>query len=494
MIHYYKDSADATVAVEELRAQPGQPRNQVILRINGKTDASSRGDLATQYLLAHLPLAAKPDATNVFVLGFGSGITGGALLGHPIDRITIAENTRPVLEAGEHFAQWNRGVLTNSRVQIRTDDARAVLKLNPTKYDVIINEPSNPWVAGIGSVFSKEFYDLCASRLSDDGIVAQWFHIYEMSDYIVFLVLRTFAATFPYMEVWDTQEGDIVLLGSKKAWKSNPAQYQKIFDRPEVMKDFKELSITTGVTLWARQIASQKTAFAIAGDGPIQTDDFPILEYAAPRAFFMGAEAHRLTFFDERTMQFPLADAEKIATLRALPKHILLNSFEFSSCNSDMRIYLGAIRETLAGGANRLDPMGHLIFRDASSYPQVPTVSTNASPEFAELQKLEATILRDMQNWAEPAARVQQILVSLIEKNMLTPPDFKPGYFAAFITRCAIGAGDFNSAFRFLQLGMIFGPEQEQLLFLSRVLDRIVPPEILEQFKREDAARNPTLQ
>ena len=146
--------------------------------------------MATQYLLAHLPMAAKPDAKNVFVLGFGSGITGGALLGHPIEKLTIAENCKPVLEAGVHFAKWNRGVLTNSRTVIRNDDARAVLKLSDEKYDLILNEPSNPWVVGIGSVFSKEYYDLCASKLTDGGMVAQCFHMYEMNDYIVMLVLN----------------------------------------------------------------------------------------------------------------------------------------------------------------------------------------------------------------------------------------------------------------------------------------------------------------
>ncbi|HVK59649.1 MAG TPA: fused MFS/spermidine synthase [Candidatus Kapabacteria bacterium] len=485
-IHYYKDSADATVAVEQQRSLPGEPVQQTILRINGKTDASSQGDLATQYLLAHLPMAAKPDAKNVFVLGFGSGITGGALLGHPIERLTIAENCGPVLEAGRFFAEWNRGVLTNSRTVIRRDDARAVLKLSQGKYDVIVCEPSNPWVVGIGSVFSKEFYELCSSRLSDGGVVAQWFHSYEMSDYIVMLVLRTFAASFPNMEIWDTQEGDIVLLGSNKPWNSGPAVYQKIFDHPQVRKDLGQLNITTGVTLWARQIASQKTAFAIPGDGPIQTDDVPILEYAAPQAFFMGVDARRLNYYDERLAQFPIAAKEKVTALRALPEHVLLSSFSpYGSCNTDLRIYTTAVANKASGALARFDPLGHVVFRDPSSYPESPVIPTNATPEFAECLKLEARILRDMQNWREPAARIEQILSSLAERNILAPRDFRPGYFAAFIARCAIGDGDYRAALRYLRLGFIFPQDHDQLLFLSRVLDRIVPREIVSEFERE---------
>ena len=114
-----------------------------------------------------------------------------------------------------------------------------------------------------------------------------------MSNYIVSLVFRTFASVFPHMEVWDTQEGDLVMLGSKKPWASNAAQYQKIFERPGVRKDLEQIKIFTGVALWARQIASQTTALAITGDGPIQTDDVPILEYAAPKAFFKAPKLRR---------------------------------------------------------------------------------------------------------------------------------------------------------------------------------------------------------
>ena len=490
---YYKDSADATVAVEQ-GINPGEGRQQLILRINGKTDASSRGDLATQYLLAHLPLAAKPDAKKVFVLGFGSGITGGALLSHPIEQLTIAENCKPVLEAGHYFNEWNRGVLTNARTVIRNDDARAVLKVSNTKYDVIISEPSNPWVAGIGSIFSSEFYELCASRVTEDGIVAQWFHSYEMSDYIVLLVLRTFASVFPNMEIWDSQEGDMVLLGSKKPWESSPAHYQKIFERPAVRKDLGELNITTGVALWAHQIASQKTAFAIGGDGPIQTDDVPILEYAAPEAFFMGQDSAKLHIFDERTVQFPLAEKVKTATLRALPDNVLLKTFTFSSSNPDIRLYMGALANKANGGMDRIDPMGHIVFRAPDQYPQAPPTRANATPEFAECLKLEAQILRDMAHWREPAERMETILNSLVEKNTLQPRDFLPAYYAAFLARCAIGDGDYLAALRILRLGFVFPGNREQMFYLTRVLDRIIPPEVIEEYKRKDAARNPTLQ
>ena len=180
-----------------------------------------------------------------------------------------------------------------------------------------------------------------------------------MSNYIVALVLRTFASVFPHMEIWDTQEGDLVMLGSKKPWTSNAAQYQKIFERPGVRKDLEQIKIFTGVALWARQIASQKTAGAITGDGPIQTDDVPILEYAAPKAFFQGAEATTLHLFDERTLQFPLANKAKLAIMRALPDNTLARDFQLSpSSNPDIRQYVSAVATKPVAPTNVSIPWG----------------------------------------------------------------------------------------------------------------------------------------
>jgi hypothetical protein len=474
-ILFYKDSADATVCVEEV-GTTNDVSTQRLLRINGKTDASTEGDLATQYLLAHLPIMANPDAKRVFVLGFGSGITAGALLGNPIEQLTIAENCEPVLEAAPLFGQWNRGVLTNARTRIRNDDARSVLKLNPDKYDVIISEPSNPWVMGIGSVFSKEFYELCASRLAEGGIMAQWFHKYEMSDEIIALVIRTFSSVFPSVELWDPQEGDLILLGSAKPWESSPARWQKVFDRPEPRKDLAALGIRSAVVLWARQSASQRSAFAIPGDGPIQTDEAPILEYDAPEAFFIGKYAQKHVFFDERTVQFPLADRAKITTLRALPDQALLESFAtFKSYNPDIRLYLDAIAHRASGAVNRLDPLGEIIFRPAESYPENPPIPTNATPEFAACLRAEALMLRDDSRWKEGAVRLNQVLVKLLDEHKPRPRDFAPAYYAALITRFAIGHGDYQMGLEALRIGFAFSREDEQLLFLSRALDRIFP-------------------
>ncbi len=333
-IHFYEDAADASVAVEQ--GDGVATSDQMVLRINGKPDATSRGDMATQFLLGHLPMLARPESKDIFVLGFGSGVTAGALLGHPVERIVVAENCEPVLRAGKFFEPWNRGVLTNRLARIVTEDARTLLKLSPQRHDVIISEPSNPWMVGVGSVFSREFYELCASRLKDGGIMTQWFHVYEMHDGIVALVLHTFSTVFPNVELWDPGTGDIILLGSQKPWATGPDVWQKVFARTEPGKDLAAIGLNAPEALWARQFSSQRTTRLFIENGPEQSDEFPVLEYEAPRAFFIGDSAKEFLQFDERIRQHALAPPAKRAVLNSMPTPLLAPVFaQFGAVNPD---------------------------------------------------------------------------------------------------------------------------------------------------------------
>jgi predicted membrane-bound spermidine synthase len=334
-IVFYQDGPDATVTVEEDRNN--QPTRERRLRVNGKPDASTRTDLSTQLLVAHLPMLARPGAKDVFIFGLGSGISAGALLAYPVDRITVAENCEPVIGAYECFTNWNRRVLEDPRVQLWREDARTVLKLNPQLYDVIVAQPSNPWTVGIGSVFSREFYQISASRLKRGGIMTQWFHVYEMHDGIVELVLRTFCSVFPYVEIWDPGTGDIVMLGSLQPWRSSPDVFRQSFGFAGVKSDLASIGISSPEALLARQLASQRTAFAITGDGPIQSDLFPVLEYAAPRAFYIGISAKMMERFDERTRQQSLAPSAKLSTLHSLSaQDVGTVFFPFSTVNGEL--------------------------------------------------------------------------------------------------------------------------------------------------------------
>ena len=314
---FYEDGPDASVSVDQL---DGIPAPAVLsLRINGKADAGTGADVDTQFLLAHAPMLARPGATDAFVLGLGSGITAGALLAYPLERIDVAENCEPVIRAAKLFGDWNRHLKDNPRVHLWREDARTVLKLRPQLYDVIITEPSNPWTVGIGDVFSREFYELAARRLKPGGVVCQWFHTYEMQDDLLSLILRTFSSVFPYVEIWDSSGGDLVILGSQQPWRTGPDGFRQGFAIERVREDMKMMNIPSPEALMAKQLASQQTAFAIPGRGPVQSDLHPVLEYVAPKAFYMGTVCRLLDRYDERTHQQLLAPGAKLSVLRALP-------------------------------------------------------------------------------------------------------------------------------------------------------------------------------
>jgi len=334
-ILFYEDGPDATVSVEQVDGIIAPA--QMGLRTNGKPEAGTQLDLSTQLLVSHLPMMAKPDAKDVFVLGLASGMTAGALLAYPINRLDIAENCEPVIHASELFADWNHHVLDDPRTHLWREDARTVLKLRPQLYDVIINEPSNPWFVGTGSVFSREYYQLAASRLKPGGILAQWFQVYETQDDMVELVLRTFSSVFPYVEIWDAGAGDIVLVGSLQPWPTGPDVFRQSFAIDRVRTDMWMIDIQSPEALLARQLASQRTGFAIASSGPLQSDLFPVLEYAAPRAFYLGTGSRMLDRFDERTRQQLLAPAEKNAALASLPPNNAQLVFsDFSTVNGEL--------------------------------------------------------------------------------------------------------------------------------------------------------------
>jgi spermidine synthase len=470
-ILFYEDAADATVSVEE--GDGIAVPNNVSLRVNGKVDASSGVDLSTQYLCAHLPMAVRPDSKNVFVLGVGSGISAGALLGHPIEKIVVAENCEPVLRAARFFAPWNRDVLSNPRVQVRFEDARTVLKLSSQRYDVIICEPSNPWMVGVGSIFSREFYEMAASRLQESGVICQWFHVYEMNDAIVSMVLRTFASVFPNFEIWDAAGGDILILGAERPFESSPNVYRGIFDRAEVRKDMEALGIKTPETLWARQLASQDTAFAIPGYGPLQSDVFPVLEYDAPKAFYLGGWSALLVLFDERTWQWELAPEAKTKVLSALDVPVLGDVFgRFISVNSQLNGYLGA-RFEAAHNRKIFSGTGiPCIFDPPVSGPLNAEIPPGASEEWKHLLEAEATLRTNSTSWLQPVAAIQALLASGKLNATTKVAGRSPTDLAASAAKACLRHRDRESARDLVQAGLRIDPKSAELLYVARVLER----------------------
>ena len=457
-ILFYDDAPDATVSVEEGDNVVGNFNR--CLRTNGKPEATSKADFNTQMLIAHLPLLARPDSKDVFVFGLGSGISVGAVRSYPeVTNIVIAENCDPVVRAAKYFDEWNRGILSDPRTRLWHEDARTVLKLSPQNYDVIIAQPSNPWTAGIGSVFSQEFYGLAAKRLKPGGIMVQWFHLYEMHDGIVELVMRTFRSVFPNVEIWDSCDGDIIMLGSMQPWESNPEIFAKNFSLPGVRADFAKLGINSPEALFARQFASQRTGFAVTGPGPMQSDLFPVLEYAAPYAFYLGESSHLLEKIDERTRQQLLAPAGKNSLLRSLPVEETRSVFsKYASVNTEL---LDSMRGLPAGA-----DIPCVLTPNAPRISALPVLGTNMDALSLAASSLGGTPDQTRRG----IAGIETVLAT-----QPAGPSPLAAQWASLAATAALGLDDTRQAAQLSAIALKFNPDDEQTAFLLRILAREAP-------------------
>jgi len=472
---FYEDGADATVSVE--REATATATNELVLRIDGKPDASAFGDRPTQISLAQLPLMVRPESRDVFCFGMGSGITAGSVLGYPIEHLTVAENCPAVLRAVRLFDPWNHGVATNSRVRIYREDARTVLKLNPQHYDVIISEPSNPWMAGIGRVFSREFYQLAASRLKPGGIMTQWFHLYEMDDNTLDLVLRTFGSVFPDMEIWDLGDNDIILLGSERPWPADPKTYQYAFTLKQPRADLESIGLMTPEEVLARQFASQQTAFAVGGIGPLESDNFPILEYEAPRAFYMyhgrwGVQ--QLQNYDERTWQMGIAPVEKNRVLEQLTPADLrpILGKQVGSGNPQLQSYLNDYFQGKVGSMIYGSRVMPCAFREPNAKIIIyapSSVATNALSH--ELYNAEIALQTNPQEWPQAIQTIGEILDGLKSYDPQAI-DWSPAYYADLAVKTSLRLDNAAAAKSILLRGLQLEPDSDQLRYLSQIMVR----------------------
>lgn len=340
---FFKEGSSATVSV--------WGNDEMYLRVNGKTDASTVFDLPTQMMVGHLPLLLHDtqgdiEDDNVLVIGLGCGMTAAAVASHPVEKIDVVELCPEVIEAAKVFEEkFTHHVLSDPRVNVIIEDGRNHVTLTEKKYDVIISEPTNPWIAGVANLFTQEFFELCKARLSDKGLFCQWVQAYEMSPSDFKMILRTFLTVFPNATLWEPYQGssDFFLIGTDEPMKLDYQELVKRLEYKTVKRDMEKISRTmlsvidrlekdeyeaaklvewgkadSGVLLEFIMGSENLKMFAYSdGNDFINTDNHNILEYSAPKNVYanhLSTGYYVSSYHLRKYMQDPLYMVENVGS------------------------------------------------------------------------------------------------------------------------------------------------------------------------------------
>jgi len=285
---FYKEGRVAAVTVLQI----GERR---ALLINGKTDATTGvgEDMAQQVLVGQLPLLFAPEAKSVCVVGYGSGVTTHAVMTHPVRDVLTIELEGAVIEAAPHFKADAQEPLADARSRLLVEDAGTYLRSTRRKYDVIISEPSNLWIAGMADLFTKDFYRVAASKLEPDGIFCQWVQCYQTSPATLATVFRTLATRFPHGQLFFVDaSADLIILASPD--REVPIDLELLdaaFHRPEVARDLARVGVGSLSDLLRYYRGRLERVAEKAGAGPINTDDNGWLEHRAPFDLLSGEDS-----------------------------------------------------------------------------------------------------------------------------------------------------------------------------------------------------------
>ena len=277
---FVADGLNATISV-------ARTEDYLAIRTNGKVDASNK-DRVTQLLVGHLGAVLHPAPRRVLVVGFGSGMTVSALALHPeIESITCVEIEPAVIRAADYLVTLNRNVLTDPRVRIVLDDARNFLLTTREQYDIIVSEPSNPWIAGVAALFTDEFYRQARSRLRPGGLFVQWVQAYSLYPADFRMILATFLPHFPQVTLWRGEGPDYILLGQGDAAPLTLDRLREKWSEAAVRTDFEAMGLRRPEGLAGYHRLDDADLRKLAGNSIRNTDDRNHLEYRAPRGLLV---------------------------------------------------------------------------------------------------------------------------------------------------------------------------------------------------------------
>jgi spermidine synthase len=283
----YEEGPTATVTVRE-------DWGITSMAINGRTNASDNfagdGDMATQVMVGQLPLLIAPRTDTGLIVGYASGVSVGSMLQSELRSLECVELEPVTVKAAEKFFEHvNNRPTKDARLRLIIDDARTYLRVVPSQYDIIVSEPSHPWVPGVANLFTKEFFELGSSRLKDDGVFVQWVQIYQLSTDSLRSVLATYQSVFPHVmmfRVGGVAEGkDLMLVGSR-----TPLSLDRVEERmrdARIKAELERIGVRSRQDVETWYVCDEAELGPAVAGAPINTDDNMRIENRAPREAFL---------------------------------------------------------------------------------------------------------------------------------------------------------------------------------------------------------------
>ena len=255
--------------------------------VNGKSDGAAVGDAGTQVMAGLVGAALHREPRSALVIGLGTGSTAGWLGAvDSIERVDVVELEPVVLRVAAACQAVNHDALHNPKIHVRIGDARETLLASRNRYDLIFSEPSNPYRAGVASLFTREYYDAAAMRLNPGGLFLQWVQAYEIDADTLRTVYATMGSAFPYTETWWTSGADLLLLASR-----DPVTHdvdvlrRRLAAEPLASAMHDAWRTETAEGFLSHFVASPAVAAALSSTAAgLNTDDRTLIEFGFARA------------------------------------------------------------------------------------------------------------------------------------------------------------------------------------------------------------------
>lgn len=293
---FYRDGKTTSVSLLKFR-------DDLSLRTNGKSDGAVNmsetgariADEVTMVLTAAVPLAHRPQAKDVAIIGIGTGLTSHTMLSAAgVERVETIEIEPLMAQASKHFAPRNANVFADPKSVLVFDDAKTHFSTANRKYDIIISEPSNPWVSGVASLFTREFYRHVKRYLKPQGVLTQWFQLYEISPELVASVLTALGEEFADYAIYAATDADMLIVAGDPAVIGAPLA--DVFADPALASELRRVHVRAVGDIELRRVGTKKLlAPLFAGYAvPANSDYYPYLDLHAARHRFMQTSAREL--------------------------------------------------------------------------------------------------------------------------------------------------------------------------------------------------------